>query len=89
MKAEVLRQAVARIIDSDSIVREIIKEPALPMPGTVPQWSPFYNRQTPIPRYDPARAMECRSCLRTSSSPSIVSWTGPLMPNRPSSSEMS
>ena len=58
MKAEVLRQAVARIIDSDSIVREIIKEPALPMPGTVPQWSPFYNRQTPIPRYDPAGAKD-------------------------------
>ncbi len=58
MKAEVLRQAVARIIDSNSIVREIIKEPALPMPGTVPQWSPFYNRQTPVPRYDPAGAKD-------------------------------
>ena len=58
MKADALRQAVARITASDSIIRDIFLQPMLPMPGIVPLWSPFCDRQIPVLRYDPAKAKD-------------------------------
>ncbi|MFZ5924867.1 MAG: ABC transporter substrate-binding protein [Bacillota bacterium] len=58
LDADVVRQAVAHVVDRDNIIRTLFKGYMLPLSSFVPQSSPFYKADVPTFPYNPEKARE-------------------------------
>lgn len=56
--AQVVRQAIAHIVDRDNIIRTLFAGNMLPLSSFVPQASPFYKSDVPVYPYNPTKAKQ-------------------------------